>query len=63
MAGDQVFLIPGLATPFLLRGESLGKAERRRTVPRYPVVGETYVHGAMEGEMWNEDLDNAICLY
>ncbi|KAI0179209.1 hypothetical protein GGR52DRAFT_588959 [Hypoxylon sp. FL1284] len=61
--GDKVFLIPGLATPFLLREHEterteIGRASKKvqqSTLRGYQLVGETYVHGAMEGEKWDQD--------
>ncbi len=44
--GDEVFLIPGAATPFVFRRAGEGK---------YEVMGECYVHGIMHGE-WADKL-------
>jgi hypothetical protein len=30
---------------------------------RFQLVGETYVHDAMEGEKWDEDLLERICMF
>ncbi|KAK3114756.1 hypothetical protein LTR53_006599 [Teratosphaeriaceae sp. CCFEE 6253] len=40
-AGDQVWILRGGGTPFLLRPGAEG---------RYRLIGEAYVHGAMDGE-------------
>jgi hypothetical protein len=58
--GDVVFFIPGLATLFIMRkkddGTSAGVQDpedgkaRLKEQLRYQLVGETYVHGLMEGE-------------
>ncbi|PMD44817.1 putative heterokaryon incompatibility protein [Hyaloscypha variabilis F] len=49
--GDEVFIIPGAQVPFLLR-------RRRRTDAssgeKWELVGESYFHGMMDGEMVNE---------
>lgn len=39
---DEIWVIPGLATPFVFRGTSSGEFE---------FVGESYVHGIMNGEI------------
>lgn len=40
-AGDAIWIIPGLSTPFVLRRMSNGAHE---------IIGEAYVHGIMHGE-------------
>jgi hypothetical protein len=40
--GDEVWLLRGAMVPFILRGSEEGKCE---------LVGDTYLHGAMNGEM------------
>lgn len=44
--GDVVCLVAGAAKPVLLRPEKEGKR-------RYQMVGDCYVHGVMDGELWD----------
>jgi Heterokaryon incompatibility protein (HET) len=50
--GDHIFILPGARVPFVLRPISLAGGR-----PCYEMVGETYVHGIMQGEaLGREDL-------
>ena len=42
--GDKVCLISGCCTPFIIRPEG----------PNYALVGESYVHGVMDGELMSD---------
>ena len=42
--GDKVCLIAGCCTPFIIRPEG----------PNYALVGESYVHGVMDGELMSD---------
>ena len=42
--GDEVFILEGGYTPFVLREQG--------QEGKYRLVGEAYVHGAMKGELW-----------
>jgi hypothetical protein len=42
---DQAWVVPGLATPFVLRERGGGD---------YEMIGYAYVHGTMRGEMARE---------
>jgi hypothetical protein len=50
--GDQVALLSGLTMPLILR----------EAAPHYEVVGEAYVHGAMQGELWPENESHLLQL-
>lgn len=45
--GDEIFIIPGMAVPLVLRPHS----------QHYQLVGPCYVHGIMDGEAIGDDLD------
>ena len=45
--GDEVWLLRGAVVPFVLRPAEGGK---------YRLVGESYIHGAMFGEMMTEEV-------
>lgn len=45
--GDEVHLVQGSDTPFILR----------KTDGRYQLIGETYVHGIMDGELVDENTE------
>jgi hypothetical protein len=49
--GDEVMLCEGVKTPLVLRRKEL-RDEKKRTV--YEFIGDTYVHGVMEGEQWDQ---------
>ncbi len=53
-AGDEVFVLLGSTTPYLLR--SLGDigVEGLRATQLYTLVGEAYVQGVMDGELVKE---------
>ena len=42
--GDKIVLIAGATIPFVLRPKGI----------RWRLVGDSYVHGVMFGEAWNE---------
>jgi Heterokaryon incompatibility protein (HET) len=42
--GDRIFTLLGGDVPFMLRATA---------APEYNLVGEVYVHGIMDGELWN----------
>ncbi|KAI3572422.1 heterokaryon incompatibility protein-domain-containing protein [Fusarium oxysporum f. sp. albedinis] len=46
--GDELWIVSGCPTPMILRKTGLKKNE-------YSLIGETYVHGAMQGEAVTED--------
>lgn len=45
--GDEIWLLGGARVPFILR---------KRTEGGYTLIGETYVHGMMRGEMMTDEL-------
>jgi hypothetical protein len=45
--GDKVFLLKGCKTPMVLRQTS--------KKDRWTLIGGSYVHGVMQGQMWNEE--------
>ncbi|KAL2193330.1 heterokaryon incompatibility protein-domain-containing protein [Corynascus similis CBS 632.67] len=51
--GDAIALLEGGRVPFVLRSAGEGK---------WRLIGEAYVHGIMEGEAWDADKCNEICL-
>jgi hypothetical protein len=51
--GDVVFLLEGASKPFVLRQVS-SPEEVPEKVPRWEVVGDAHVHGAMDGQIWKE---------
>lgn len=46
--GDEIWLLAGAKTPFVLRPRQDGT---------YELIGEAYVDGLMFGELWPEDED------
>jgi hypothetical protein len=50
--GDSIALFSGLPTPFVVRKE--GKF--------YRLLSAAYVHGIMDGELWNPDNIREFCL-
>ncbi|KAF2117512.1 heterokaryon incompatibility protein-domain-containing protein [Lophiotrema nucula] len=57
--GDLVCTIIDADVPFIIRakkGQSVGWFRKRR-MTHYKFVGECYVHGIMDGEIWSTDLD------
>jgi hypothetical protein len=46
-SGDQIFSLVGGNLPYILRPTA--------KVPEYRILGETYVHGVMDGELWNSE--------
>jgi hypothetical protein len=53
--GDEVWIIPGLAMPVILRPRDGGN---ERT---YQYLGPCYVHGIMQGEFMTDDLNGRLC--
>ncbi|CAJ0553030.1 Ff.00g115420.m01.CDS01 [Fusarium sp. VM40] len=51
--GDEVWIISGCPTPLVLRKSNAGDGG-------YTLIGETYVHGVMNGEIVNNDTDWTI---
>jgi hypothetical protein len=47
IAGDQVSPLEGAQFPIILRSEDDDST----------LVGESYVHGIMDGEVWNDMID------
>lgn len=59
--GDEVWALAGSQVPFTLRKESCDEAADE---PRYRLVGEAYVHGAMHGDVIEEDkMDDVQYVY
>ena len=50
--GDQIVILQGARTPFVLR--RLGHSDEHTSLPLYGVVGEAYVDGLMQGELFGE---------
>lgn len=57
--GDIVALVPGINVPFLLR---LLRSDPVSGQPVFALVGESYVHGIMAGEMADESRVTAVLL-
>ncbi|VUC32491.1 unnamed protein product [Clonostachys rosea] len=53
--GDEVWSLIGGHVPFVLRPSSHGNGTA--SVKCYKLVGESYVHGIMDGELWAEQRD------
>lgn len=51
-AGDDVWIAPGSRVPLILRRRGDGQGESRNE--RYELVGGTYIHGIMHGELVEE---------
>ena len=49
--GDEVVLCEGAKVPLVLRRKEL-RDETKRTV--YEFIGDTYIHGVMEGKLWDQ---------
>ena len=49
--GDLVFILSGAQVPFLLRQEAGMSGITKPNVEKWRLVGETYFHGMMDGEM------------
>lgn len=54
--GDTLWVISGVMTPFIFRSASLDNREP------YKVVGETYLHGIMNGEEVKNNTWREVCL-
>jgi hypothetical protein len=53
--GDVVFIIPGTQVPFLLRRQGgMDDAANASCGDKWQLVGESYFHGMMDGEMMHE---------
>ncbi|TVY83624.1 Heterokaryon incompatibility protein 6 OR allele [Lachnellula suecica] len=52
--GDLVCIIQGAQTPYVLRASMSGSSTA------YRIVGECYVHGMMDGEMSEEEMNHVI---
>ncbi len=53
--GDSVWLLQGARVPFVLRrAEPQSEAEDGERLERWEVVGDTYMHGVMHGEVWGK---------
>jgi hypothetical protein len=50
--GDQVVLISGLRTPFIVREDG----------ENFRLIGPAYIEGFMEGERWDEEKVRSITL-
>ncbi|KAI1082833.1 hypothetical protein F5B20DRAFT_530584 [Whalleya microplaca] len=48
-SGDKIAILWGSSTPFVLRSSEIPDD------PRWTILGETYVHGIMEGEVMAEE--------
>jgi hypothetical protein len=48
--GDEVCLVSGAQKPVLLR---VGDEDENEKGGRWRVVGDCYVHGIMDGELWD----------
>ena len=56
MPGDEVYIIYGTNTPFILRRVAgSGSASDSGQAQSYGLVGECYMHGMMNGELMNGD--------
>jgi hypothetical protein len=57
--GDAVWLLQGANVPYVLRG--IGKyAGNEATGSVWEVVGDAYVHGVMQGEIWKDAKDQLV---
>jgi hypothetical protein len=57
--GDAVWLLQGANIPYILRG--IGKlAGNEATGSAWEVVGDAYVHGVMQGEVWKDVKDQLV---
>ncbi|KAI0528367.1 putative heterokaryon incompatibility protein [Xylaria digitata] len=52
--GDAVFIIPGAQVPFLMRRQADSEDVNESGGRRWQLVGESYFHGMMDGEMMAE---------
>jgi hypothetical protein len=56
MVGDIVYLVQGAQVPFVLRDvKGEGADVGRFGAERYQLVGEAYVHGVMDGELFGRE--------
>ncbi|TRX97408.1 hypothetical protein FHL15_001686 [Xylaria flabelliformis] len=49
--GDEIWLFKGAKVPFILRGPSIEETRERNIQGFYELVAESYLHGAMNGEL------------
>jgi hypothetical protein len=60
--GDEVWTLAGGDVPFVLRRKSVpattgstpGSESNSGEVPEYSLIGDCYVHGILDGELWQE---------
>lgn len=52
--GDNVVLMPGGSVPYILRPAPLRPERGGEVVGRYIFLGDSYIHGIMYGEAWDE---------
>lgn len=70
--GDALVVCQGVKVPLVLReraggsGAGDGEGEKRREGDRgrmkWELIGDAYVHGAMKGEVWNEQRCADVCI-
>ncbi|CAO2657077.1 Nn.00g058800.m01.CDS01 [Neocucurbitaria sp. VM-36] len=55
--GDEVVLVEGVTTPLILRPKGQAsvqlEGEKEKTVQTWKFIGDSYVHGLMKGEVWD----------
>jgi hypothetical protein len=59
--GDTVVLCKGIKVPLVLRKRD-PVAENVEKGEKWEFLGDAYVHGLMDGEMWEEGLCEDICI-
>ena len=60
--GDSIWLLQGASVPMVLRKAALneqqaGDAEK---LEKWELMGDSYVHGVMQGQVWNEIKENEL---
>lgn len=63
--GDSVWLLQGTRVPFILRqtlytSERLAQGGRKKVQSTWEVIGDAYVHGVMQGEVWKDVLEEQL---
>ncbi|MCJ1327340.1 hypothetical protein MMC10_004009 [Thelotrema lepadinum] len=53
--GDSVFIIAGLGVPLILRKSQAQESSESEEVIKWQLVGTSYVHGIMDGELASEE--------
>lgn len=57
--GDQVVIVAGVTTPLILspKGDVAveGTGEQTRKVDAWELIGDSYVHGMMQGQLWDKE--------